>query len=80
MKRSFSEDNAFTKSPSLVGRRGRRHDPPHKSIRKIWMDLLGNTRWFSARKVASENGHFFYASETLFVESTLYGGIRGLLR
>ena len=32
------------------------------------------------RKVAFENGHFFTASETLFVDSTLYGEIQGPIR
>ena len=42
--------------------------------------LLESRGWFSARKVAFESGHFFTVVETLIVESTLYGGIKGPLR
>ena len=41
--------------------------------------LLESRGWFSARKVAIENGHFFIDAEPLTVESTLYGGIIGPL-
>ena len=44
------------------------------------LGLLESKGWFSARKVAFENGHFVTAPKPLIVEITLYGEIIGPLR